>query len=137
MPRAIARSHLGGEWRFIFIPTPEFVERESHGLDILLANVPHESDKRARVDSAGKKCTDRDSGDGRRADAVEQRLSNDELQLLRICGCSKTFRTTVRVGHREILFGLTRTDPVDPKRRARRQGAYFLVGRKWLRHAAE
>ena len=59
--------------------TAKFLECQSHRLDVLLPSIAHQTDQRARIDSAGKKCANRDIGHEMMAHAVEKRLPDANL----------------------------------------------------------
>ena len=81
MSRAILSGDLCRDRGLVLDPTPEFFERKGDRLDILLSGITHQTDQRARVDSAGKKCANRDIGHEMMTHAVEERLPDAELLI--------------------------------------------------------
>ena len=125
MSRAILSSDLCRDRGLVLDPTLEFFERQGDGLDILLSGVTHETDQRARVDSAGKECTNRDIGHEMMTHAVKEYLLDAELQIFIAGKRACDLRTAINVRNGKILLYLARADTINPKRRTRRQSSGF------------
>ena len=113
MSRAILRRDLRRDRGLVLAPTAEFLESQSHRLDILLPRIAHQTDEGAGVDSAGKECANRDIGHEMMAHAVEERLPDTELQILIACGRARGFRigSTCRRWRNTALSRECRRDP--------------------------
>ena len=73
MPRAVALCDARSERRFVLRRAAEFIESEGDRADLTLASVPHQAEKRTRIDTGGKKHPDLDIRKEMGADAVEHR----------------------------------------------------------------
>ena len=61
--QAVGVCHLGGQGSLVAGRAAELLERQGHGLDVLLAGVPHQAGERTGVDPRGEEGTDRHVGD--------------------------------------------------------------------------
>ena len=128
--------HLGGQGSLVAGRTAELVERQGHGLDVLLAGVPHQAGERTGVDPRGEEGADRHVRDEVVTDGVEHGRADGPLDLgSRHRAAPNPLPPRRRDG--EVRHRRVRTRRIDPLVAARGDGADLLVEGKRLGDAAE
>ena len=137
VPGAEAARNLVGKRRLVLGAASELLERERHGLDVLLARIPHQSDKGTGVDACREERADGDISHQMVAHAIEQRVT-DSLQHVRAsCSSSIGLRRVVDLGDREVPHGRMGADGIHTNYRPGRQRADQSICRIRLGNAAE
>ena len=85
MAEAVSSRDLGCQRSLVAGRATELLERQGHGLDVLLAGVPHQAGERTRVDPRGEEGADRHVRDEVVTDGVEHGRSNGFLGLHHRC----------------------------------------------------